>query len=186
MAGNGILIKGKYRDVVTGPDGRLIFDSGWHSNTIVNSCRVLIAGFMRNDSATGISCLVVGRGRDEWDAAWSSPAPPGPAPPTAGDLESPFDPPLTVAHVAGRGYIEFDYLDEADKPVMSGMTSRLQVKAVLEPGYPAPEVFNTCPLREFGLFGEFGGQRYMINCVRHPAIYKDASATLVREIRLYF
>lgn len=39
------------------------------------------------------------------------------------------------------------------------------------------------PLREFGLFGLFDGKDYMINCVRHPVIHKDAASTLVRVIR---
>jgi len=56
----------------------------------------------------------------------------------------------------------------------------------MKPGFPAPVEFNTYPLREFGLFGIFAGQPFMINCVRHPVIYKDLSATLVREIKLYF
>jgi hypothetical protein len=186
MGGDGILIKGKYRDIVKGPKGVVIFDSGWHSNTIVKNCRVLLAAFMKNDTPSGIQRLVVGQGKDEWDAKWNSSDPPGPAPETVDHLESAYDPPITLSHVAGRGYIEIDYLDELDKPVVSGVTNRLQVKAILEPGYPAPVEFNTYPLREFGLFGMFGGEPYMINCVRHPVIYKDLTATLEREIKLYF
>ena len=186
MGGDGILIKGMYRDIITGPTGALIFDSGWNSNTIVRNCRVLIAGFMKNDTPSGIQCLVVGQGKDEWDEKWNSSDPPGPAPQTTDHLEAPYDPPITLSRVAGQGFIEIDYLDELDKPVVSGVTSRLQLKAILEPGYPAPVQFNTYPLREFGLFGEFGGQKFMINCVRHPVIYKDSAATLVREIKLYF
>jgi hypothetical protein len=186
MMENGIPIKGMYRDVMRGPGGIVVFDSGWDSNTIVRNCRVLIAGFMKSDEMVGIRRLVVGQGKDEWDAQWNSSSPPGPAPETANQLESAYDPPITLSHVAGRGYIEIDYLDELDKPVVSGVTSRLQVKAILEPGYPAPVEFNIYPLREFGLFGMFGGEPYMINCVRHPVIYKDLTATLEREIKLYF
>ncbi len=186
MAGDGILIRGMYRDIMSGANGRVIFDSGWHSNTIVRNCRILIAGFMKNDTPSGIQSLMVGEGLDQWDAQWNTSTPPGPAPESADHLESPYTPSITLAHVAGQGYLEIDYLDDQDKPVTSGVTSRLQVKAILEPGYPAPTEFNTYPLREFGLFGRFGGDDYMINCVRHPVIYKDASATLSREIKLYF
>lgn len=80
MTGNGISIKGMYRDVLIDPDRGVTYDSGWHSNTIVRHCRVLIAGFMKNESPGGIQYLAVGRGKDEWDGQWNTATPPGPPP----------------------------------------------------------------------------------------------------------
>lgn len=78
------------------------------------------------------------------------------------------------------------YLDETNNEV-SAATSRLQITAIMEPGYPVPLApLTTYPLREFGLFGRFGGTDYMINSIRHPLIHKDETATLIRMIRLYF
>ncbi|OPY74881.1 MAG: hypothetical protein A4E65_03732 [Syntrophorhabdus sp. PtaU1.Bin153] len=190
MTGNDISIKGMYRDVLIDPDKGVTYDSGWHSNTIVQNCRVLIAGFMKNESPSGIQYLAVGRGKNEWDGQWNTANPPGPALDTVTALESQaVDSPIRVepgAPVPGEEYLQIVYLDQADQPVFGQATNRLEVKATLKPGYPAPIEFNTYPLREFGLFGSFGGQPFMINCVRHPVIYKDLSATLVREIKLYF
>ena len=187
MLENHISLKGMYRDVLTGPERRIVYDSGWRSNTIVRSCRMLLAGFMKNDSAPpqGIQYIAVGQGKPEWDMQWNTPAPPGPALDTVTGLESPFPQTITVPPVnplPGQQYLDIVYLDESDK-VVENVTNRLQVKCTLEPGFPTADIY---PLREFGLFGKFGGDTYMINCVRHPVIYKDALATLVREIKLYF
>lgn len=192
MTGNGISIKGIYHDVLMDPEKGVIYDSGWRSNTIVRRCRVLIAGFMKNDSPSGIQYLAVGQGKSEWDGQWSTANPPGPALDTVTGLESQaIDGPITIqpsVPVPGEEYLQIQYLDDTDNPVSDEnvRTSRLEVKATLKPGYPVPTEFNTYPLREFGLFGSFAGQPFMINCVRHPVIYKDLSATLIREIKLYF
>ncbi len=190
MVENRISIKGMYRDVLIGPGKHIIYDSGWRSNTIVQQCRVLLAGFMKSDhQASGIQYLAVGQGDDAWDAQWKTTTPPAPDP-TAIHLKNRFDPPISVpppSPVQGKEYLEILYLDDSDKPAATGVvTNSLQIKAVFSPGYPAPAQFNTYPLREFGLFGRFGTTDYMINYVKHPVIYKDASATLVREIKLYF
>lgn len=175
-----ITIKGVYRDILKNRDDIIIFDSGWHSNTIVIGCRTLIAGFMKNESPSGIQYLAVGQGKQEWDDQWGTASPPAPAPEEVSNLENPYDPPIVINDIS--------YLDENDLPVAGNeKTSRLQIKVVLEPNYPPPLApLTTYPLREFGLFGKFGVDDYMINCVRHPVIHKDASATLERVIRLYF
>jgi hypothetical protein len=177
----GISIKGFYRDILKGSDSKVIFDSGWHSNTIVTTCRTLLAGFMKNDSPKGIQYLAVGQGKQEWDAQWNTQTPPAPAPETITKLETPYDPAIKVTD------LELIYLDAFDKPAAANtVTSRLQIKATLKPGYPPPlSPLKTYPLREFGLFGKFGND-YMINCIRHEVIHKDQSATLVRVLRLYF
>jgi hypothetical protein len=172
----GTLIKGIYRDVLTAGDGRILYDSGWATNTIVDRCRILIAGFMKNEPTSGIQCLAVGQGSKDWDAA----GPPDPDPTATTDLVMRYDSAIPL------NSLSLTYLDEDAKAVASP-TDRLQVTATLGPGYPPPlKPLNTYPLREFGLFGRFDGKEYMINSVRHPVIHKDAAATLVRVIRLYF
>jgi hypothetical protein len=178
----GISIKGIYRDILKTKDGSIIFDSGWNSNTIVTNCRILLAGFIKNDSPIGIQHLAVGQGDEDWDDQWNTASPPAPAPTTVTGLETAYDPPIPVSNM------ELIYLDASNNPAETGITTnRLQIKATLEPGYPAPlSPLKTYPLREFGLFGKFGPNYYMIDCIRHQVIYKDESATLVRVIRLYF
>lgn len=175
----GNSIKGIYRDILKGENNQIIFDSGWLSNVIVNRCRLLLAGFIKNDTInetfTGIQYLQVGKGVEEWDKT-GAPAP-DPAETTA--LENPCDddpfPDLEIV-----------YLDENDVEV-PGPTNRLQITATLGSNYPVPEPpSQSYPLREFGLFGSFNNVNYMIDCIRHPVIHKDVSATLIRVVRLYF
>jgi len=164
-----------YRDVLTAGDGRILYDSGWASNTIVDRCRILLAGFIKNESSSGIRFLAVGQGLEDWDAAG-----PPPSDPTTTDLVTRYNPPIPVDRLS------LAYLDE-EAEVVANPTNRLQITATLEPGYPPPLApLNTYPLREFGLFGSFESDDYMINNIRHPVIHKDAATTLVRVIRLYF
>jgi hypothetical protein len=172
------LIKGVYRDMLLGDDGKLIYNSGWVSNTIMNGCRTMLARFMKNDPydpSNGIQYLAVGSGSEEWDDT-GAPAPD----PAAEDLVARFTPTIPYAD------LNLVYLDENDTEV-TRPTNRLQLTATLSLGYPTPgPLLHTYPLREFGLFGSFNGIEYMINYIRHPVIHKDESATLIREIRLYF
>lgn len=169
-------IKGIYRDILKGADDTVIYDSGWVPNTIVNSCRVLLAEFMVNGSPTGITHLAVGQGLETWNTSGA----PAPDSATTTDLVNAHDPPIAAAD------LELVYLDDNDA-VAPGPTNRLQITATLDPGYPTPlPSLTTYPLREFGLFGSSGGTEYMINCIRHPVIHKDETMTLIRVIRLYF
>jgi hypothetical protein len=172
----GSSIKGIYRDILKGPDGRILEDRGWASNTIVTRCRVLLAGFMKNEPSDGIQFMAVGQGL----AAWDNTGAPAPDPATTTDLVNRFTPTIPVANLA------LVYLDDADHEVV-GPTNRLQITTTLAPGYPTPLApLTTYPLREFGLFGRFGPNDFLINCIRHPVILKDASTTLIRIVRLYF
>ena len=175
----GIFLKGMYRDILTAGDGRVLYDSGWTANTIVDRCRILLAGLMKNESSTsGIQFLAVGQGLEDWDDT-TGPPPSDPATTTT-DLVTRYNPPIPVNRLS------LAYLDE-NAAVVVNPTNRLQITATLEPGYPPPLAsLNTYPLREFGLFGNFEGNDYMINNIRHPVIHKDAATTLVRVIRLYF
>ncbi|MFZ5758614.1 MAG: hypothetical protein ACOY32_03160 [Thermodesulfobacteriota bacterium] len=168
-------LQGIYRDIVHDGDGRVIRDSGWTANTIVERCRILLAGFMRNAPSDGIRHLAVGQGLAGWDDG--GPPPPDPL---ATGLVTPHAPPVPFAELAVA------YLDEGLAEVALP-TSRLQITAILAPGYPAPPPGLTAyPLREFGLFGRLNGTDFMINSIRHAVIHKDPAATLIRMIRLFF
>ncbi len=169
-------LKGIYRDVLTEPGKDVVFDSGWNSNTIVDQCRMLLAGFIRQDSSVGVRHLAVGQG----DPAWDNSGIPLTDPQTATSLASAYDPPID------HSVLDFTYLDSLGNPT-TGPTSQLQISATLNPDYPPPlSGLTTYPLREFGLFGEYDGSFYMINCIRHPVIHKGATATLIRTVRLFF
>jgi len=173
MIGNSI--KGIYRDLLKGPNDDIIYDSGWVSNRIVDRCRKLLAGFMKNDQPKGIQFLAVGQGKKEWDTSG--------APPPNSSVTKLMDPNPFTIDVKNLSLV---YLKENDEEV-KGPTNRLQITATLgtnEP--PAVASVSSYPLREFGLFGKFGGKDYMIDCIRHPVIHKDVSATLIRVVRLYF
>jgi len=175
MQAEQLTLRGMYRDILM--NGNLIlFDSRWVPNTIVHRGRILLAAFFKNDPSDGIQSLAVGQGSPAWDTD-------GPPPPDASattGLESRYTPVIPISR------LNVVYLDDGHE-VVTGPTSRLQITSILEPGYPAPlPSLTSYPLREFGLFGRLNGTEYMINCIRHPVIHKDESATLIRAIRLYF
>ena len=164
-------LHGFYRDRLVAADGR-VSDRGWRSNLIVDRGRFLLAGFMRGDTASGIQMLRLGRGDALWDAA----APPAPPRSTEGLVDpAPFEVTLAPADI--------DYLD-ATGATTPGPTNRLRLVVTLGPNEPPGE--DPFPLREFGLFGSFGGTDYMVNVVRHPVLFKAADATLERTIQLVF
>jgi hypothetical protein len=170
-------IRGIYRDILKGKGNNTIYDSGWVSNRIVDRCRTLLAAFMKNDQPHGIQYLAVGTGLEKWDTT-------GAPPPDSSviQLEDPNPYKIQVDD------IDFNlvYLNENDVEV-DGPTNRLQITVTLGPKEPpAVEPLSSYPLREFGLFGKFGSKDYMIDCIRHPVIHKDVSATLIRVLRLYF
>jgi len=168
-----LIIKGIYRDRLLDAGGQLVFDSEWKSNLIVTNCRVLLAGFMRNEvSARGIRNLQVGQGDPAWDTT------PPPAPPLASNQLVDNSTKFTIL-VAN---LNLQYLNDSDA-IVPGPTSRIEITATLGPNQPVPGIYN---LREFGLFGELNSQPFMIDYVRHPVIQKSGSFTLERRIRLIF
>ena len=171
---SSLALKGIYRDCLRNSHGDVISDSGWRSNMIVLRCRTLLSGFLKNDTALGIQALQVGRGDPSWDVT----PPPLPDPNTLNALTdaTPFEMPV--------GQLTLEYLDTTDS-VIATPTNRLQITATLGPNIP-PSPPNPFPLREFGLFGQLGGVRYMIDYIRHPLIEKDATTTLERKVRLIF
>lgn len=173
----GIAIGGRYLDRLTGPDGRdLQFD--WRSNMIVDRCRHLLAGFMMGDSAAvGAQTLAFGRG----DALWDTGTPPPPTP----AMDALIDPtPATIA--ASAAEVEMNYLDVAGE-VTVDVGNRLQIAVTVPAGtLPIAGGDTAFPLREFALFGSFGGADYMINYIRHAVIPIAAEDTFARTIRLVF
>jgi len=172
-----LTVKGIYKDELLDAGGRVLFDSGWKSNLIVLRCRMLIAGFMKNEARVlGIQTLQFGRGLESWDA--NPPAAPDPLTTTLVD-KTPF--------VLSSGpSLVLQYLDNADNVLAAGPSTRIQIVATLGPGQPAAVTGNTYPLREFGLFGKLGDQDFMIDYVVHAVIQKDITVTLERKIRLIF
>jgi hypothetical protein len=161
---------GRYRDRLITAQGASS-DGGWRSNLIVDRARSLIAGLMRGDAASGIQRLLIGRGLADWDTAPEAPVR------TAQQLADavPFEVPLDAGDI--------EYVNAAGV-VVPGPTNRLRLVITLGENEPPGE--DPYPLREFGLFGEFEGDLYMINYVRHGVIHKPADATLVRTIQLVF
>jgi len=166
--------EGKYRDRLIRAGG-VIVSGHWRSNIVVDRCRLLLAAFMKRDGAAlGIQSLAVGRGDPAWDAALPAPAP--------GTQQLVDTAPTSIA-IADA---DLSYLDAAGNAT-AGPTQRLQIVVTLAPGTPPLGGGETSyPLREFALFGDFGGTPYMIDYVRHPVIHKGAGDTLVRTIRLVF
>jgi hypothetical protein len=171
--GSQIAIEGIYRDRLIEPDGRVIRDSGWRHNMIVLRCRILLAGFLRNDAALGIQSLQIGSGDPSWDVT----PPPVADPNTTVGL---LDPAPFVIPAAS---LLLQYLNATDG-VVATPTSRVQVTATLGPNVPTPAGSPPFQMREFGLFGQLGGTPFMIDYIRHPLIEKDGAVTLERRVRL--
>jgi hypothetical protein len=173
-------LQGMYRDVLRDSAGYMRWDRGWQKNAIVTDCRRLLAGFMRGapTGALGIQGLQVGSGLAAWDQ------PPGPPPPTAGQVALVDPHPFTVS-VAD---LQIDFLDLTTDSVSKAPTNRLQIVATLGRGVPSwPDADHaTSTLREFGLVGELNGATVLINYVTHPAVVKDPTSTLERTIWLVF
>ncbi|HEX8722750.1 MAG TPA: hypothetical protein VF736_19185 [Pyrinomonadaceae bacterium] len=174
------IVEGIYRDLLRDAAGRPVYDSGWRSNMIVLSCRVLLAAFMRGDGAEsplGIQSLKLGRGDSGWDAA----PPPKPDPDAVTQLVD------ATPYVIPKASLTLQYLN-ANNDYSNVPTNRLEIVASVGPGEPAPETGlpSPYPLREFGLFGRLKGADYMIDYVRHPLIEKDSAVTLERRVQLIF
>ncbi len=172
----GSTIKGIYHDILIDQKGHVIEDRGWQTNTILDGCRILLAGFMMNETAGGIFSLGVGQGDPAWDTAGA----PAANPVTTTGLVNRYNPLIPFSE------LDLVYLDQNDQ-VIAGPSTRLQITATLIPGYPVPQAPSTTfPLREFGLFGLLNSTEIMINTIRHPVLHKDVTSTLIRVIRLYF
>lgn len=174
MSSNIILPKGIYNDQLIRPKGEIV-DFGWRSNIIVDRCRYLLAAFMKGESSSGIHLLKLGKGLENWDD--------DPPDPPVRTIEQLSDPSPVDILISGD---QIEYLDAQGSPV-SGPTHRLKVSVTISPGdLPIADGETSFPLREFGLFGMFGSEEYMIDYVRHPVIHKEDADTLDRTINLVF
>lgn len=161
-------MRGIYRDRLRGSGGRILFDSGWRGNTIVDAAWPLVGGLLKNDpSVKGILFWAVGEGMADWDAA----LPPGNAGATALISEvdrMPLDPEAMV------------YIGDDGRP-SAGPTPCIEVMAAFTWG-------RNRVLREFGLFGGDAtaarGSGTLINHVAHQPIAVAAGRSLTRRLRL--
>jgi hypothetical protein len=170
-------VNGLYRDVLTDPDGNVVWDGGTRKNLIVLGFRVLIACFVRGTpAALGVQSLRVGTGLAAWDVL------PDPPVVTQSALVDPNP------YIVPGADLQFAWVDSVNGVVVPGPTNILQIRAILGPGVPSwPDAAHpTSTLREFALFGELAGNAWMLNSVRHPAIVKDPVSTLTRTLWLVF
>ncbi len=167
-------LHGRYRDVLRGPDGRVRWDRGWHSNAIVGDCRKLLAAFIRGTpAANGLIGIEAGAGLSQWDST-------GPPPATSGQSALVDPNPFRLTN------LQIDFLSAGT--VSLAPTNRLQIRADFGPNLPPwpNETHVTGNLREFGLVARLGGTTVLINYVTHPVISKDRDSTLERTIWLTF
>ncbi|MBI1424583.1 MAG: hypothetical protein GC149_14145 [Gammaproteobacteria bacterium] len=169
------LPQGIYHDVLTRA-GAAGIDFGWRSNVVVNDCRVLLAAFMKGDTALGIQRIDLGRGDSLWDSSMYTP----PSETTASLVDTTFRSISTA-----DADMQIDFIDSVGA-VTSSPTNRLEITVnINSSSFPlgAGEVF---PLREFALIGRRGTTDYMIDYVRHPVINISTGDVLVRKVRLTF
>jgi hypothetical protein len=170
MENIGGALRGMYRDTLFDEQNRLVFDSGWISNTIVENGRILLAAFMKGEQNIGGICwMKVGKGLEAWGNNPEQPET------TLTNLETPYSKKVKIDPETDISYLD-DKNNKTDRPAR-----RLEVRVVM--GQDFPEKDKTSDLREFGLFSK---DLRMINCVHHPLIQKAASETLIRVVRLIF
>lgn len=169
------MVKGTYKDVLTGPDGRIEWNSGWRPNLIVTTCNVLMTALMKGEHGVkGISYWAVGQGQKSWDGYSPSPLP----------SCSRLDSEIARHQIAGEQIV---YLDDAGSPV-TAPTSRIEVSAEFRGGDFVSSGFQ--PLREFGVFGgdasEDPDSGLLVDYIIHPRIDLSPGFTLNRKLRLSF
>jgi hypothetical protein len=169
------LLKGLYRDILTGTQGETLWDSQWRPNLVVQDSNLLLASLMkRQEGISGILFWAVGEGDSSWDGAVPSP--------------QPSNTRLTGEIARQAVNIEqITFLDEGGQPVETP-TNRLEITAQFS-GDSLVEI-GFQPLREFALFGgnadESANSGFMIDQVIHPRIDMTPGMTLNRRLRLTF
>ncbi|HMS82458.1 MAG TPA: hypothetical protein PKD12_02260 [Nitrospira sp.] len=169
------MLQGFYRDQVCNSQNRMIWDSGWRANRIVESCNELLAALMKREpGVSGILYWAVGEGAAAWDSLMPSPS--------AGDRKLSAEvarKALSVENIA--------FLDENNQ-IVDEATPRLQISAAFTRG----ELGGEGPrfLREFGLFGgnatNAANTGWMIDYVIHPRIQLSEGMRLTRNLHLSF
>jgi hypothetical protein len=177
ISGGGL--HGKFRDVMVDGEGRVILETGWQKNAIVEDCHRLLIGFLRGAPTTtlGIQGLQVGAGLPIWDLTTT------PAPSTTQTALVDPNP-----HTVPLASLTFNYL-AAGTPTGTP-TNLLEIVATLGPNVPPwpdiPSGHPTGTLREFGLVARLNGTNVLINYRTHAAIAKHPLSTLTRTIWLEF
>jgi hypothetical protein len=160
---------GEHRDVLRGPDGRVVWVREWEHNVIVTSLRSLLAALVKGDpQGHAVGWWAVGAGGVSWDA------PPGPP---ADSTRQTFT--HLVSEVGRKaipgGAIAF---------LGGAFTNKLEIiSSFTTADVPAG------PLREFGLFA--GGSvaansGVLLNHRVHPRIDMQPGFTLERTLHLTF
>lgn len=181
-------IKGEYRDVLS-RNGKVIVDTGWKSNTIVDDYGRFLAALMKKDfgdKVVGIDYMAVGSGsansaafKENVIKFFKS-----------GKLDQPYKP--TPEDWVWANKIEADtmirYLDEKGNVIVdpNEITNKLEIKVKF--GETEPSV-DTLEFREFALLGidkSNPDMMFFINHVDHGLITKDPSMELTRTIELTF
>lgn len=168
-------IKGAYCDVLTDPQGRRHWESGWRSNLVVNQCNLLLSMLMkRHAGMEGILFCAIGEGEEAWDT----------------NRPIPLLPDTQLTSEVYRKPISADqmvYLDEDGLPTdvptnLLDISVEFRGAAIVSNG--------TQPLREFGLFGgdatDHTNSGYLINRVTHGRYDLTPLLTLNRKIHLTF
>jgi hypothetical protein len=168
-------INGRYQDVLRNAQGRLLWQSGWRSNRILNNCSRLLAALMKGEAGIqGLRYWAVGQGERRWDATLPNPQL------ASTQLTSELVRlPLSAEQIT--------YIDSQNAPSATP-TNRLQVTVDIDGSTLVSSGFQ--PLREFGLFGgdatETANSGLMINQVIHPRIDIAPDMTLSRTLHLTF
>lgn len=172
-------VKGRWRDVVTRrmPDGteKVVEDTGWKSNMIVQGMPKLLAGLMRNESTYigGILQHAIGNGNPAWDI----PGPPTPA----------YNSTQLVAEYFRKPPTSISYLDPLGLP-SPVITGSILIQTVFD--YGEANGMAGEYIREQGLFGGtatgVGNSGIMANLIYHVAKWKDSNVKITRYINIIF
>jgi hypothetical protein len=160
--------QGEHRDVLLDANGRVVWESPWEHNVIVDTARSLIAALLKGDSqGAAIARWAVGAGEAVWD---QSAPPPDAIRRTRSQLFA-----ETGRKTIAAGQIIF---------LGGTLTNRLEITS----SFTTADV-PAGPLREFGLFA--GGTNaantgVLVNHRVHPRIDMQAGFTLQRTLRLTF
>lgn len=163
---------GEFRDILFDPDGKLVWETPWQHNLIVDALRRLLAALVKGDAlGEPLSFWAVGTGEEVWDD--------GTLPPEAARRTR-----TTLFNETGRKAIPAGQITFMGGP----FTNRLEITMEFTTA-DIPGGATDWRLREFGLFAggtTTAGSGILINHRIHPRIDLQAGFTLQRTLRLTF
>jgi hypothetical protein len=183
-----MIIKGKFRDVLTGPGGRAT-GTGWTANSIVDDYGRFLAALMKKDfnRITGIEYMAVGSGCKDPDTFKEKVA----SFFNSGNLAAPYKDGEIWVWAAPVNKDDIKYLDP-DGQETNRATDTLQVNVTFAENQP-PEtlVFNEFALLGIGMKEDQPDQPdtdklFFVNYVAHGPITKDIRTVLTRTVKLTF